>query len=329
MDEFGRVRPPPDYSPPRRAEPPPRRESSASRERRKRERKEKKREKREERRAGGGDASTAEPDYRASLYPPGADLSLYNYDHELCWHVTSDRVWWYRPDLCLWYDCRHENYYTYDPNVSEYVSVEKGVATSALAEGRSVAPPPHAAAAATGDDAEGSAAGEGGGALAEAGGGAPPDGADAQADGALIGPEVPPPNAAAESEEEGEEEGLVPEPVAAEERIAAQLRAHTESWQGKKETQEDRYIQAARLAKLGTVFGVFDGHGGVHAAEYVAKHLPNNVQRCLQKQGSSAASRSRLADGGAPEGNRRVSRSTRAHESSNAAGACRPRAPPF
>ena len=44
--------------------------------------------------------------------------------------------------------------------------------------------------------------------------------------------------------------------------------------QGKKDTQEDRYIQGTRLGKIGTVFGVFDGHGGVHAAEYVSPHRP-------------------------------------------------------
>ena len=69
-----------------------------------------------------------------------------------------------------------------------------------------------------------------------------------------------------------------------EDKVAAQLKCHTESWQGKKDTQEDRYIQAVRVGKLGTVFGLFDGHGGVHAAEYAGKHLPRNMQRCYQQR---------------------------------------------
>ena len=141
VDEFGRIRPPPrDPSPSpdrrrddrrrdgdrrrdsnddrrgrddrrddRREE---RRESSASRERRRKERKERKREKREQSR----DESTS--DYRASLYPPGADLSMYEYDPSTYWHVTpGDKVWWFRPDLTLWYDCRSESYYTYDASI--------------------------------------------------------------------------------------------------------------------------------------------------------------------------------------------------------------------
>ena len=47
---------------------------------------------------------------------------------------------------------------------------------------------------------------------------------------------------------------------------AVQIIAHTESWQGKKDTQEDRYLQDVRMGKLGTAFGVFDGHGGVQSA---------------------------------------------------------------
>jgi hypothetical protein len=37
--------------------------------------------------------------------------------------VTPDGVWWFRPDLTLWYDCRNESYYTYDGSLSDYISV--------------------------------------------------------------------------------------------------------------------------------------------------------------------------------------------------------------
>ena len=38
--------------------------------------------------------------------------------------MTPDGVWWFRPDLTLWYDCRNESYYTYDSSLSDYISVQ-------------------------------------------------------------------------------------------------------------------------------------------------------------------------------------------------------------
>jgi len=38
----------------------------------------------------------------------------------------------------------------------------------------------------------------------------------------------------------------------AEDMVCAQISVHTESWQGKKDSQEDRYIQGVRMGKLGT-----------------------------------------------------------------------------
>lgn len=33
-----------------------------------------------------------------------------------------------------------------------------------------------------------------------------------------------------------------------------------------------------RMGVLGSIYGVFDGHGGALAAEYAGKHLPKNVR---------------------------------------------------
>ncbi|TYZ64920.1 hypothetical protein PybrP1_001143 [[Pythium] brassicae (nom. inval.)] len=50
------------------------------------------------------------------------------------------------------------------------------------------------------------------------------------------------------------------------------LRYATESWQGMKPSNEDRHV--ADLTRFpGPVFGVFDGHGGVFAVEFLVRHL--------------------------------------------------------
>lgn len=76
----------------------------------------------------------------------------------------------------------------------------------------------------------------------------------------------------------------------AEDLIANQIRAHTESWQGKKDTQEDRYFQHVRMGKLGTAVrqpacGVWclGGYGCIsrspklrlHPTPTVTKPIPN------------------------------------------------------
>ena len=213
--------------------------------------------------------------------------------------MTSDNVWWFRPDLTLWYDCRSESYYTYDTSLSEYVSVDRERATSALLEGRNVAPVPQYQAASGDGSADAAAASQ-------------PDAADG-VDGAVLGPIGPdgaPPTSLTtlmrrmvrEEDDGGDEAGG--RELSGEDTVALQLQSHTESWQGKKDTQEDRYIQMARLSKIGTVFGVFDGHGGVHAAEYVAKHLPNNVGQVYKRStgGGTSATR-RESSAGAGGGN--------------------------
>ena len=85
--------------------------------------------------------------------------------------MTPDGVWWYRPDLALWYDCRHEAYYTYDAAQADYVTVNRERATHALSSGESLAP-----AAAGADGGSGGAGGS-----ADGGGGAGPASADAAA----------------------------------------------------------------------------------------------------------------------------------------------------
>jgi len=282
VDEFGRVRPPP-RSPSRSNSY--RRSSSRSRERRKRERRERKQVKKEKVRTGGGGGDTNETDaekeerekaYRQSLWPPGADLAHYEFDPNRNWYVTPDRVWWYRPDLTLWYDCRNESFYSYDTAMSDYVSVEKDVATKALAEGTSCAPQQIAEAAAAEqalavkqEEAQRQADAE----AAERARLAAESEAQSKAEAASA--------AAADGEAVTQEEE---DKLDAEDKVAEKLRAHTESWQGKKDSQEDRYIQGIRMGKLGTIFGMFDGHGGVQAAEYAGRHLPRNVLRCYQQR---------------------------------------------
>ena len=278
LDEFGRVVPKRRASPGRRRSPGRDRRDSRSPSQDRRKRKDRKKEKK-------AAAEEVVPDYRDSLYPPGADLALYTYDAASYWHMTPDRVWYYRPDLTLWYDCRHETYYTYDATSYEYVTVDKERATTALTECKSVAPMAYPVAQQVAAEAEADE--------------------EAAADGEepliALGPSLPNPEEAAAAAaiaaaqsggaDEGEEEEREGEAVAAvdaEDKISRLLLAHTESWQGKKDTNEDRYIQSHRMGKLGTSFGVFDGHGGTHAAEYVTKHLPNNITRCHMQRPSSS-----------------------------------------
>lgn len=197
--------------------------------------------------------------------------------------MTPDGVWWFRPDLTLWYDCRNESYYTYDSALSDYISVTPLAATQALTDGVSVAPEAVAAA-----KAETERQSDGAQAQAQA--------REAQAEAEALAKREEEEQARTKAEAEAtaaaaEAEAAAPAAEAVgdlEDQIAMQLRAHTESWQGKKDNQEDRFLDRQRLGKLGTAFGVFDGHGGVHAAEYVLKHLHGNVVRCWQQQKGSS-----------------------------------------
>lgn len=302
VDEFGRsIAPRRSASPPRQARSGSR---SRSRERRKQERRERRAEKKQ-RNDGEGergpDREREEREYRRSLFPPGSDLSSYTFDDSLFWYVTADKVWWYRPDLCLWYDSRSGSYYSFDEAARDYVSVEAEMAVQSLADGKSCAPAAvaerrkveeelrvkmeaddvlrqaaeaevEALAKARAEAAEAAEAEEAAARAAEEDAAARTGAADSSGGASGIAVASGAPSGAARDGEDA---------------VAERLQAHTESWQGKKDTQEDRYIQSVRLGRLGTVYGVFDGHGGVHAAEYVGKHLPKAVANCYQQRGGN------------------------------------------
>jgi len=52
------------------------------------------------------------------------------------------------------------------------------------------------------------------------------------------------------------------------------------SLDGRRQVNEDRTI-AVELAPNLLMFGIFDGHGGAEAVDYVVKHLPGHVKRLL------------------------------------------------
>ena len=60
---------------------------------------------------------------------------------------------------------------------------------------------------------------------------------------------------------------------------------HSESWAGRKPTQEDRFSNGrTRLRGLHLrYFGVFDGHGGCMCSEFLRKRLHNAVMKCVRQ----------------------------------------------
>jgi len=56
------------------------------------------------------------------------------------------------------------------------------------------------------------------------------------------------------------------------------------SLDGRRQVNEDRTI-AVELAPNLLMFGIFDGHGGTAAVDYVVKHLPGHVKRLLDEDG--------------------------------------------
>lgn len=277
MDEFGRVRPN------IRAHSPSPQSCSKPRDRRRLGRREERRERKQRNREQGGGGNVTlhdEQEYKRSLWPPGTELSKYSFDEILNWYVTPNKVWWYRPDLTLWYDCRSESYYSYDSGLGDYVPVAAEVAKQALATGVSVAPQDSKAANEAAIIAEAAAATSL--TMLEA------VEVSIDAEVAAATTEI----VACDPRNGHDEVRLEAMPQAtpegggldAEDKVAIGLCSHTESWQGKKDSQEDRYIEGVRMGKLGTAYGVFDGHGGVLAAEFAMKHLPKNVARCYEQQ---------------------------------------------
>lgn len=60
----------------------------------------------------------------------------------------------------------------------------------------------------------------------------------------------------------------------------------TESWQGFKKVNEDRFINQSKHL-LGPVFGIFDGHGGTFTAEYLVRNLMRTVRSCWKQKNQS------------------------------------------
>lgn len=60
----------------------------------------------------------------------------------------------------------------------------------------------------------------------------------------------------------------------------------TESWQGFKKVNEDRFINQSKHL-LGPVFGIFDGHGGTFTAEYLVRNLMRTARSCWKQKNHS------------------------------------------
>eukprot|EP00038_Savillea_parva_P010505 m.190811 g.190811 ORF g.190811 m.190811 type:complete len:590 (-) comp18138_c0_seq1:90-1859(-) len=71
---------------------------------------------------------------------------------------------------------------------------------------------------------------------------------------------------------------------------ALDLTVGTETWTGRKETNEDRFVEAEPLwggGRHGLFYAVYDGHAGTECADYLTKNLHVNVKRFLGQSGAT------------------------------------------
>lgn len=61
----------------------------------------------------------------------------------------------------------------------------------------------------------------------------------------------------------------------------------TESWEGRKDTLEDRYTEDEQIDNLGVFFGLFDGHGGQQCAEQASKRMGKHLINMWRKRKKS------------------------------------------
>ncbi|OQR91918.1 hypothetical protein THRCLA_08841 [Thraustotheca clavata] len=73
-------------------------------------------------------------------------------------------------------------------------------------------------------------------------------------------------------------------PRAADLSVSNLLLYGSESWQGAKNTNEDRVTHALDMLP-GPVFAIFDGHGGALSADYLVRNLLKNVSASMRQRG--------------------------------------------
>jgi len=86
------------------------------------------------------------------------------------------------------------------------------------------------------------------------------------------------------SEEKKQEQETIPEPPK-----EKAIHCSTESWEGRKDTLEDRFTQEEDVDGLGVFFGLFDGHGGFACAEHASKRMPKQLAAAWSKHRKSGA----------------------------------------
>eukprot|EP00039_Didymoeca_costata_P015510 m.265998 g.265998 ORF g.265998 m.265998 type:complete len:578 (+) comp16238_c0_seq31:160-1893(+) len=101
-------------------------------------------------------------------------------------------------------------------------------------------------------------------------------------------------------------EFVVVEPETTEEDTTEQrscipeLKSGSESWTGRKETNEDR-VSDEDLGVLGRYFGLYDGHGGTECADYLVRHLHKNLVHSFKQERVEYECPQELSSGSAME----------------------------